>query len=112
MRTGIIRATGCVGGVLMSKRAWKPLNLPCGLRLYRVTQSFPNHPEWKREFVVVAQSPTHARKLVEEAHKGGQYSEEPFYDGSGLNVYQPAEWWEEGMPCFGDLKCEARTGKR
>ena len=78
-------------------RVWKPLDVG-GLRLYRVTQSIPNHPDWKREFVVAAKTPTHARELIEAAHKDAMYHEEPYYDGHALNIYMPADWWENGAP--------------
>lgn len=82
------------------KRVWKPLDVAAGFRLYRVEEVFPGKPEWKREYVVAASSPSAAAKLLEKQSQGYEYQEgkRPSYFGGPLVVNQPVEWWENGLP--------------
>lgn len=97
----------------MSKRVWKPVDIG-GLRLYEVTQTFPNRPNWKRDFVVAAHSPSEAARIVEASYEGAMFKDgiQPNYRGYALNVCQPAEWAEEGIPCFYDWRCDQRCAEK
>lgn len=75
------------------KRVWKPIDIN-GLRLYRVKQMFPGHPDWDKILIVAAKSPTNARQLVEAAYAATEWIVEPVYASGALNVYQPASWTE------------------
>lgn len=82
----------------MIKYAWKPLDVG-GLRLYKVTMKFHSHPEWNETSIVAAESPTHAREIIKKLYAGSKWGEAPYFDGTALNIYMPAEWWENGVPC-------------
>src|SRR3990167_3459242 len=77
----------------MTKRVWKPLDVG-GHRLYEVKMMFPECPQNNVSFVVVADSPTQARKMIEEIDRDGIHSSEPFYLGMPLNILMPADWWK------------------
>jgi hypothetical protein len=65
-----------------------------GLRLYRVLECFPGHPQWDRNYVVAAGSPGDAARLIEELNAGKGFREQPIVKGFPLRVYMPAGWWD------------------
>ena len=83
----------------MTKRVWKPLDVG-GHRLYEVKMMFPECPQNNVSFVVVADSPTQARKMIEEIDRDSIHSSEPFYLGMPLNILMPADWLKRGVPCI------------
>jgi hypothetical protein len=99
---------------MASKRVWKPLSVG-GLRLYKVEQNFPGRRDWNRTFIVAATSPSHARALIEKVYEDATFQEglSPLYYGRAINIYMPADWWENGVPSFPfDLKQAKKEGKQ
>jgi hypothetical protein len=85
------------------KRVWKPLDLGDGLRLYQVHLHFMKNPKWNKTHIVAASRPMEAEKIIREMYKPafekGAWVEEPIIsNGFPLNVYQPKDWWENGVP--------------
>jgi hypothetical protein len=74
------------------KRVWKPLDIGVGLRLYRVRMHFCERPSWDKDFIVVASSPSHAARLMEDMHKDTEWIDKlkPDFKGYALNIYRPA----------------------
>ena len=99
---------GQVQAVVWTRREWKPLDVG-GLRLYEVRVYFTNHPQWNEHHVIAAKSPTHAAEIYERIHKDTHWIEKPYIKGYALNVLQPSDWWDEGVPC---LKCEPERWQR
>jgi hypothetical protein len=78
---------------MRKQRIWRPLDVN-GLRLYKVTLYFHNHPLWNETLIVAAKSPSEARRLIEKAHDETVWVETPIVTGEALVVYQPKEWTE------------------
>jgi hypothetical protein len=77
------------------KRVWKPLNVAVGYRLYRVRIHYCRQGgDVDREVVVAAGSPSEAARLMEPLYG----DDTTIITGHALNVYQPADWWENGIP--------------
>ena len=82
------------------KRVWKPIGVG-GMRLYRVKVVWtPSGTKdgHKEDYIVAANAPRHAAQLIEEMYKEAAYPP-TIVTGEALNVYQPADWWESGIPC-------------
>lgn len=76
------------------KRVWKPLDVG-GLRLYEVLATYPSARQPTR-YVVAASAPRDAVRYVDRCFAGVE--PQPATAGFALNVLQPAEWWENGVP--------------
>lgn len=82
------------------RRVWKPLDVADGLRLYEVEQTFCGYPHHNKKYVVAASSPSDAARLIEEIYKDTEWvlpGAPPVYKGYALNIYQPEQWWEDGI---------------
>jgi hypothetical protein len=91
------------------KRVWKPLDVG-GQRLYEVylyRQIKGKQGQHVKTYVVAADSPSNAAKLIEERHEESLNNNpeisEWYVQGFALNILQPEEWWESGPP---DGYCE------
>lgn len=92
-------------------RVWKPLDVG-GLRLYMVVvdvyQAIPGdasrYPKQRYELVVAAKSPRDAASLVEPLYPEStrRADEQWIIRGQAMTVYQPADWWTDGIPCIAD----------
>jgi hypothetical protein len=99
----------------MMKRVWKPIGVG-GLRLYQVVLHYQvkgRQKEYRQYYIVAADSPRDAAKLVEDIKKEAMDGNgEIVYwhvRGEALNVLQPAEWWDHGVPDGYCNKCHEWT---
>lgn len=92
-------------------RKWKPIDVG-GLRLYQVYLDWKYKGEQhshRESYIVAATAPRHAAKLIEdiykESYEGNECIAYWYVTGHALNVLQPADWWDKGVPC---IVCDTR----
>lgn len=73
----------------MSEYVWNPLDI-YGMRLYKISVSFPNNAKMNALHIVAAKDPDHAMNLIILAYKEcTNLDEDPIIMVSPLLVYQP-----------------------